>query len=48
MQIRTWLGGSLSTLAMIVSSSGKVWIGGFLLALGVAVLYKRHDKESVP
>ncbi len=41
---RTWVGGSISTLAMLTASSGKVWIGGFLMALGVAVLYERKKK----
>lgn len=42
---RTWLGGSISTLAMVTASSGKVWIGGFLMALGLAVLYKNDKKD---
>jgi len=43
---REIVGGSLSTLAMFTASTGKIYIGGFLMAMGIAVLYKRKPKEK--
>ena len=42
---RQVVGGSISTLAMFAATAGKIWIGGFLMALGVAVLYERKKKD---
>jgi len=46
---KTSVGGTISTLAMLAATSGRLYVGAFLMALGFGVLYPggKNGKENI-
>lgn len=46
---KTSVGGSISTIAMLAATTGRLYIAAFFMALGLGVLYPggKNGKENI-
>lgn len=46
---RNVVGGSITSLAVLAATSGRIYMGGILMALGFGVLYpgRKNDQEDI-